>query len=132
MPAREVLVFDARVVDMASAERSPASPASASPVSLKFGLLVVGVAAALSTHFAWRAKATNVFKASYAATWLTLGTATILYVQPDREELEQKLRASAAARADTNGVALVSAADREAQIRALKGASLSGEEPRPR
>jgi hypothetical protein len=78
---------------MTSAERS-----TSSPVSLKFGLLVVGAAAALSTHFAWRAKATNAFKASYATTWLTLGTATILYVQPDREELERKLRASASAR----------------------------------
>jgi hypothetical protein len=106
---------DAREVGMTSAERP-----TSSPVSLKFGLLVVGAAAALSTHFAWRAKATNAFKASYATTWLTLGTATILYVQPDREELERKLRASASAR---ESLAPVSAEAREAQIRALKGAA---------
>ena len=101
------------MVGMTSAERS-----TSSPVSLKFGLLVVGAAAALSTHFAWRAKATNAFKASYATTWLTLGTATILYVQPDREELERKLRASASAR---ESLTPVSAEAREAQIRALRG-----------
>jgi hypothetical protein len=107
---------------MTSAERSSPSLAMASPVSLKFGLLIVGAAAALSTHFAWRAKATNAFKASYATTWLTLGTATILYVQPDREELERRLRASASAREHAVTFAPVSAEARAAQIQALKGA----------
>ena len=47
-----------------------------------------------------------------------MGTATILYVQPDREELERKLRASASAR---ESLTPVSAEAREAQIRALRG-----------
>ena len=96
--------------------------ATSSPVSLRFGLLVVGAAAALSTRAAWKAKATNLFKASYATTWLTLGTATILYVQPDREDLERKLRASRGAAATP-----VSPEIREAQIQALRG---STERPR--
>lgn len=89
--------------------------ATSSSVSLRFGLLVVGAAAALSTRAAWKAKATNLFKASYATTWLTLGTATILYVQPDREDLERKLRASRGAAATP-----VSPEIREAQIQALR------------
>ena len=95
-----------------------ASDVAAGAVMPAVLLGVVGAAAALSTHFAWRAKATNAFKASYATTWLTLGTATILYVQPDREELERKLRASASAR---ESLTPVSAEAREAQIRALRG-----------
>ena len=92
--------------------------ATSSPVSLRFALLVVGAAAALSTRAAWNAKATNLFKASYATTWLTLGTATILYVQPDREDFERKLRASRGATATP-----VSHEIREAQIQALRGST---------
>ena len=63
------------------------------------------------TGLSYRAKATNAFKAGYAITWLTLGPAAILYAQPDREELEKKLR----------GRMVQSAEVREAQIRALRG-----------
>ena len=78
----------------------PGDDVPASPLSLRFGLLLAGAAAALGTHAAWRAKATNAFKAAYATTWLTLGTATIMYVQPDREAMERRncARARAASR----------------------------------
>jgi hypothetical protein len=95
----------------------PGDDVPASPLSLRFGLLLAGAAAALGTHAAWRAKATNAFKAAYATTWLTLGTATIMYVQPNREAMEKKLRES------SRGVAATSVEDRDAQIRALRDAA---------
>lgn len=82
---------------------------------MKFCCLVAGSAAALATHASYRAKATRAFKAFYAATWLTLGPAVILYAQPDRDDLEKRLRASRGA------VHLPSAEVREAQLRALRG-----------
>ena len=94
-----------------TAASSSSSTSTTSPFSSKFCLLVAGSAAALATHFSYRAKATSAFKACYATTWLTLGPAAILYAQPDREELEKKLR----------GRALPSAEVREAQFRALRG-----------
>lgn len=104
--------------DGTHAEHNP-PPSSSSSFSLKFCLLVAGSAAALATHASYRAKATRAFKACYATTWLTLGPAAILYAQPDREELEKKLRASRGA------VALPSAEVRNAlkaaQFRALRG-----------
>ena len=94
--------------------------ASASTSDAKLPLLLAGVACALGTYAAWRAKATNAFKASYALAWLTLGPAAILYAQPDRDELEKTLRAK-------NAWGVVSAEAREAQMRAMRGVAAGGE-----
>lgn len=96
-------------------------PSSSSPFTSKFGLLVAGSAAALATYAAFRAKATRAFKAGYVTTWLTLGPAAILYAQPDREELEKKLRASRGAAALPSDE--VREAQMAAQFRALRGAA---------
>jgi len=63
----------------------------------KMILAGAGCVAAMSTFGAYRAKWTNVFKASYASTWLTLGPATLMYVTPD-EATQRKRIAEASSR----------------------------------
>ncbi|KAK3259280.1 hypothetical protein CYMTET_31714 [Cymbomonas tetramitiformis] len=52
------------------------------------GLLFIGGAV-----LAFKKKATVPFKAAYFFSWVTAGPAIIMLVQPDKEELEKKLRA---------------------------------------
>ena len=107
----------------------PQETASTDSLLFKRGLLLAGVGAAASCYVAFKRKHTKLFKATYAASWLTLGPAAILYASPDRSDLEAKLRASASKAA--NDVApLTPLTDdaarrvaREAQLAALKAAS---------
>ena len=77
------------------AEAATSSPST--DYDYKMILAGAGCVAAMSTYGAYRAKWTNVFKASYASTWLTLGPATLMYVTPD-EATQRKRIAEASSR----------------------------------
>ena len=69
----------------------------------KMILAGAGCIAAMSTFGAYRAKWTNVFKASYASTWLTLGPATLMYVTPDEATQRKRIAEASSRRRSTAG-----------------------------
>lgn len=82
-----------------------------------------GCVAAMSTYGAYRAKWTNVFKASYASTWLTLGPATLMYVTPDEATQRERIAKASAGRAravEAGGRIGQTAEERRAQIETIR------------
>lgn len=89
----------------------------------KLILAGAGCVAAMSTYGAYRAKWTNVFKASYASTWLTLGPATLMYVTPDEATQRERIAKASAGRAravEAGGRIGQTAEERRAQIETIR------------
>mmetsp|Transcript_12820 Transcript_12820/g.21764 ORF Transcript_12820/g.21764 Transcript_12820/m.21764 type:complete len:92 (-) Transcript_12820:295-570(-) len=55
-------------------------------------IFAVGAMFTASAVVAFKRKATTPFKIAYFFAWPTLGSGTILLMQPDRDALEKKLR----------------------------------------
>ena len=97
------------------AEAATSSPST--DYDYKMILAGAGCVAAMSTYGAYRAKWTNVFKASYASTWLTLGPATLMYVTPD-EATQREDREGVQGAGDGGGGGRTDRADRRGEARA--------------
>lgn len=102
-----------------------AATSSPSPdYDYKMILAGAGCVAAMSTYGAYRAKWTNVFKASYASTWLTLGPATLMYVTPDEATQRERIAKASTGRATSveagGGRIGQTAEERRAQIETIR------------
>eukprot|EP00240_Pyramimonas_obovata_P009050 CAMPEP_0118923566 /NCGR_PEP_ID=MMETSP1169-20130426/2047_1 /TAXON_ID=36882 /ORGANISM="Pyramimonas obovata, Strain CCMP722" /LENGTH=94 /DNA_ID=CAMNT_0006864579 /DNA_START=320 /DNA_END=604 /DNA_ORIENTATION=+ len=85
-------------------------------------LFAVGAMFTASAVVAFKRKATTPFKVAYFFAWPTLGSGTILLLQPDKDALEQKLRAKGLVDDASMGEARRL---RAAQMEALRGSSKS-------
>ena len=84
-------------------DRQSPKAKAAGEYDYKMILAGAGCIAAMSTFGAYRAKWTNVFKASYASTWLTLGPATLMYVTPDEATQRKRIAEASSRRRSTAG-----------------------------
>ena len=104
------------------AEAATSSPST--DYDYKMILAGAGCVAAMSTYGAYRAKWTNVFKASYASTWLTLGPATLMYVTPDEATQRERIAKASVGRATSveagGGRIGQTAEERRAQIETIR------------
>ncbi len=103
------------------AEAATSSPST--DYDYKMILAGAGCVAAMSTYGAYRAKWTNVFKASYASTWLTLGPATLMYVTPDEATQRERIAKASRGRAtavEAGGPIGQTAEERRAQIETIR------------
>ena len=104
-------------------DRQSPKAKAAGEYDYKMILAGAGCVAAMSTFGAYRAKWTNVFKASYASTWLTLGPATLMYVTPDEATQRERIAKASRGRAtavEAGGPIGQTAEERRAQIETIR------------